>query len=837
MNVLKDHINQYLDTFLELNDKEFFEKVFEKIKSEDKEPYKSLLKYVFCLIEEYLENDFSYLIPLNIHFETNYSNSVKTLLAEFLWHYFFEISHFLEKSDTINQLLKNRIQKLQNSTSKDLIMPYLGPMMTREEKRKIKEKSKNINEKRVLEKRHLTYYKSLKEIASLSPKTLMNLKVNQESDLSKCFNYNPTYLSVDELGDINSFVLVNTKGFNDIRSTMLNEEPLLRLIENIVLFDCENSIHRFLPFNFQQLNNLNQNHGTRFNLFLIVTFSNKENINALRTKINRLKERYHIPYESSYVITKYEVENITNIVSKNTSKISFYGSENSSFWENFIFGCEGLYELRSIKMMNVYSLCYNNQIKEYILEHIFSPTTISQLITEDSKSDILGLPEEDIVNLKNSLSNVLDIIILENLQNIICDALDYANKIVLDGSILKNEFLISEIKKSLNIRSNKQFIDWDKLQDFNKEKIIILSYRDQGNFNNHFYPNVNEITVNDNAVVKCIFPALFFEQTYKWSQYNLAKDYQKTLDHQIRKCYFEWDKLKAIIQDTKPEKPIVITWDLESYYSSSDSRITYKVLFENNKQNTFNPSDLIIYYEEANAEKRVQPIKWIYENLDVDENRLYIQKLEELIDEFNPAEKLIDTAQQESDLEILRNQFDLGNENAGRLWKILLARKVAASSEDIVYNELKSLFTQNNLNMVSRSHYESTWINPESESLVPRGNKAFKVLCNYLGLPTAYLRIIYTIKNRNISGRRNATRIYSRLLKDLFNDGCFDEEAKLSQILKPQLDYYTNQHNLDELGIDEDSPIEGLNTLVDLLKPEISKLTFKEVKSIQKREE
>ena len=114
--------------------------------------------------------------------------------------------------------------------------------------------------------------------------------------------------------------------------------------------------------------------------------------------------------------------------------------------------------------------------------------------------------------------------------------------------------------------------------------------------------------------------------------------------------------------------------------------------------------------------------------------------------------------------------------------------------------------------------------------MVPRGNKSFKVLYHYLGLTTSYLRIIYTIKNRNINGRRNATRIYSKLLKDLFNDSCFDEDAVPNQILKTK-NYYNNHHNLDELGIDEENPVEGLETLIELIKPEISSLSFREVKA------
>jgi len=828
MNILKNHINQYLNTFLEKNDKEFFKKVFEKIKSEDKETYKGVLQYLLMLIEESLKKDNNLLTPLNIYFETNFSDSVKTLLAEFLWHYLFEIHYKNEETQNVNEILLDRIKELNDEVSRPLYLPSNnGHLINR------------VREERKVKKKHLKFYQSLQGTANLSPQTLLNLKVNQESDLSKSLNYNPTYLSVDQLGDINSFVLVNTKGFNDIKGTKLNEEPLFRIIENIVLFDCENSIQRFLPFNFLQLTNLNQNHGTRFKLLLLITFSRKENLNALQTKINRLKERYHLQNEYSYVITRYEFENLTNIKSQNAAKITFYGSKYSTFWDDFHLECKinGLYELRSIKMMNVYSLCYNEQIKEYILKHIFSPNTNSQLITEESKSDILDLPEEDIENLKRALSNVLDIVINEDINNTVRESIDFDYKIVIDRFVLKNQSLFSLIKNAINVQSNRKFVDWEKVEDINTEKIIIVSYRDQGNFNNHFYPNINEMSTSDDTKVKFILPALFFEQTYKWSNYNLAKEYFKSLDHPIRRSHFEWDILKAKIQKLKPEKRLDISWDLESDYSGSDSRITYRVLFENNRHITLNPSDLMIFYEEVNSEQRIQPIKWIYQNLDLDENRLYVQKLEELIGEFNPAEKLINTARQEKDLEILRNQFDLGDENAGRLWKILLARKVDCSTTDVVYGELKSLFTQNNLNVVSRSHFDSTWINPESESLVPRGNKAFKVLCNYLELPKAYLRIIYTIKNRNISGRRNATRIYSRLLKDLFNDGCFDEEAIPSQILIQRIDYYKNHHNLDELGIDEDNPIEGLVTLVELLKPEINNLSFRKIKSIQKREE
>jgi predicted Zn-ribbon and HTH transcriptional regulator len=229
-----------------------------------------------------------------------------------------------------------------------------------------------------------------------------------------------------------------------------------------------------------------------------------------------------------------------------------------------------------------------------------------------------------------------------------------------------------------------------------------------------------------------------------------------------------------------------------------------------------------LVYDAADKEMTIKTLRESFPNQD------------DLIDEFNPAEKIIDTVQQNNDLEIIKQQFEISEEDAGRLWKILLARKVKNFGVSQLYDELKTLFKRNNLDIVSLNHFESTWIQPTSESLVPRGNKEFKVICDYLGLPITYRRIIYTIKNRTITGKRNATRIYSKLLKDLFNDGCFDENANPIQTLSDKIDYYKHNHNLDELGIDEVKPLEGLNTLIELIQPELSS---NKVRNIEKNEQ
>lgn len=826
MRVIIEHINQNLFDFINVfENKILFDNVFDALNSPLKKSHKNLLIYLFRILEQSFEENNNELLCLNIHFEKNLTNDEKTLIAEFLWHYHFQSSHFNSKTNQTNISLKDKITVLKKNTSKEMNLPYLDPMASREEKKCIKTKTEEIKEKRRIDKKHLAFYNSLNETATLSPETIINLKVNQEKDLSGFFVDNPTYLKVEEeILDLASFVLFNTKAFKDIRISQIKEVSLLKIIENIILFDCENSVQRFTPFNYQQLSNFNQNHNTNFRKFIIVTFSNKENLNAVITKINRLKEGYFMPKGSSYTITKSEFKLLTNENLSDDCIINFIEPSNSPFWDEFFTETEicGLYELRSIKMKNVYALCFSEDIKRYIINDIFTTDSNTSLITKDTKDDILNLPQTDIDCLKNLLTNILDVIIRTDLKSKINETLTNETKVLLDDLILKNEVLFNLIRQHINISRRRNYINWDNIESSANGHIVLLSYRDQGNFNHHFYPSINEINLNNEALTDFILHAFLFKQTYDWSQYNLLNDYQKTLDHQIRRSFFEWDALKNKIFQLKPEKTIDISWDLESDYSSPDTRTTFRISFTDNTRMTCNPSDLIIYREGESDRIRIATIKWIYENIDFSNDLLCVQKLDDLIDEFNPAEKIIDTAQQNKDLEIIKKQFEIREEDAGRLWKILLSRKVKNYGVSQLYDELKTLFKRYNLDIVSPNQFESTWIQPTSESLVPRGNKVFKVICDYLELPITYRRIIYTIKNRTIKGKRNATRIYIKLLKDLFNDGCFDEKANPTQILSHKMDYYKHNHNLDELGIDEVKPLKSLHTLIELIQPELS---------------
>ena len=88
MKTFTKHINTYLSSFLETNNPALFEIVFEKIKSDNKEKYRKLTQYVFCIIENSTNHE-NQLNTLNIHFEKNIDSEEKSVIAEFIWHYFF----------------------------------------------------------------------------------------------------------------------------------------------------------------------------------------------------------------------------------------------------------------------------------------------------------------------------------------------------------------------------------------------------------------------------------------------------------------------------------------------------------------------------------------------------------------------------------------------------------------------------------------------------------------------------------------------------------------------------------------------------------------------------
>lgn len=822
MELIKQHIKLYQEDFINSLNIENFNEVYESISGRNKEEIASILKQLFRLIDLSINNSTSEISSIHIHFQNDLNKSTKTIIAEFVWNLFFQTHKQNDSSDFENLNLKSRINEIESLLKRDIIAPSNNDR---------REFNRLINHRKKLRK-ELAFYKSLPSTSSLIPKTLINLKINQEKDLSECFDSYPHYLKVQLIEVLNSYTLTNVESFNSIYKTKLNEIPLFKILENIILFDCEDRVQRFNQFNLQNLQNLNQRHGTSFKNFIIITFGNSVNsISSIRHKFDLINDRFKIPNVSSYTIINSEIDFLLGRKESEKILIEFDGYDSSNFWDEFILETKitGLYELRSIKLMNIYSICYTDEIKNYIIDELFSEKETSELISSTTKLAMLELRDEDIEVLKEALSNTLDVIVNLGIKSKVSDLLSNNPTIILDEAILRNLNLLSKLRNCLGLTNKSKFKTWADLTNSDLKDLVFLSYRDQGRYPNNYYPSLLELDLDSECIARAILPSFLFKQYYNWSKYNLYKEYHKLLTHSIREQYFEWNKLKNKIQELKPEQKLHIDWNLENEYSNSDQRESYKLKLKGQRVRTAYSSDLFIISEDAKTVYKVVKIDYLL-SLD-NEDKVFIQNLDEIQQNINIYDKIVDKKQQETELEVIRKQFNLGDETAGRLWKVLLKNLAEVQGEDKLYSELKKYFETKGIKIVSQFHFKNSWINPQSESIAPLSKRVFIELCEYLKIPKIYFIIIQRIRNSTKQSSRQSTRQMNQLLKDLFNDGCFDTDRNPKEIINNRLDYYKKNHPLDELGIDENHLATNLVALVELIQPELNLI---ELETIEK---
>jgi hypothetical protein len=423
------------------------------------------------------------------------------------------------------------------------------------------------------------------------------------------------------------------------------------------------------------------------------------------------------------------------------------------------------------------------------------------------------------------------VIIDSNIKFKVLESITNFPTIVLDDSIFRNVKLLSKVTSCLSLTKSTKFIPWSDLLNSDLKNFLILSYRDQGRYPNFYYPNLLELEFDSKNNLNALLPNFLFLHHYNWSKYNLLKEYHKLLIHPIRDNYFEWNTLKNKIQTLKPLQKLNIDWNLENEYSNSEQRETFKIKLKNQRSKTFNSSDLFIVSENNNITRKVVKIDYLI-SIDKDDIITYVQSIDEIQENINIYEKIVDKKQQEKELEVIRKQFNLGDETAGRLWKVLLNNLAKEIGEDKLYSELKIYFQTKGLKIVSQFHFKNSWINPHSESIAPLSKRVFIELCEYLKIPKIYFVIIQRIRNASKQSSRQSTRQMNHLLKDLFNDGCFDNDQDARLIINCRLEYYKVNHPLDELGIDENHLADNLIALVDLILPELKLVELENIEKI-----
>ena len=816
MKVINQHINEYIDAFIE-NPTDSFESVFSEINNDEKVRLKNLLIYIDKTLDITATSNNAKINYIHLHIEKDFDFNDRLLILEFLVLKYFFYSLENDKSKFTNELIQDNISRLVSEIKNNQIPSNASG------KNGGNRIYKNWKNKKDEKRAELKFNKAILYSNKLEVNTVVNTLTRYFTECIEKFKSKQYGISITDVNLRKSYVAFNKEN----TLNQLDEiDNLVDNIENIILFDSE-SKSNFINFNLKELREWNDD-GTSFRNLMVITFGKKKiNLNSLKNKLNQVEFKFNSEKNNlirPYIITNCEVNHLIKEDTKKSLKINFYGNENNTFWDSFLLETqihENLYELISIKMRNIYSLVVNDKIKEIVLDCIFDDNKELTLISETTQQEF---PDELKSELKENLSNTLNYIINSSWKDEIKCLIDENTTLVISNEFLENDILKKELQKELGLLRSNKLINWEDLNSTATENLIILNYLDPGHYPYYFYPNIIETpAINSNG----LFLNLFFKNKYQWANFNNNNDYFKLLNHQVRSDYFDWNTVKNKVNNLRPTVKEKTSWDIESSYVNNGNKEVIRIkLSSENRPHNYHTSDLFIY-KSNDINKVVRAIDLLALN------PTEIQSLDDITNALPIYDKLADVNKQEEELDVIRKKFNIAEgEDAGRLWKVLLKRKSEDKGKESLYTEIQELLGKKNLKMVSFQHFENHWINPESKSLAPIVKKVFLSICNYLNLPKTYIILISRIKNKTKQTTRNNTRKINLLFKDLFDDGCFDDISKTREILTTKKEYYQQNHSLEELGIDENHLLENLVALVELINPEISLQKVDSIESI-----
>lgn len=805
-----------------------FEDVFDLVKNPDKEKYRLLLIYIDKILNN-LVNKSNEITYVNIHLE-GISEPCLLILQEFIAAKFFHLALLLEgESDFIKKKI-TELDRILRFRYRE-VPSYVSGLKTNK-------KAKKWREGKVIAEKLLHFYQNILakygERASFSPRTLMNILSRDRAILQEKLEIQPLAIVIENRKTDVAPVLLNSElVWDEIDGMKLSEEEyLFDEIENIVIIGSEGK--KFSrTFTHRELKEWSQS-GKLKNILVLSASREKDGFAKLKSRLERIQANYHstpkYPDYLAYPILKEEVDHLLKVRASSIREVDFFGEEQSYLWDQFISLTklyEGLYELRSYKLMNIYSVVTDNEVKEIVLDGIFGQS--HQLLTDETHRNLQELLPETVGKIRTALDLVLTYIANSGWREHLLGKFSIESVLVLSEAVMGHSILLNAFKNSLQLNNRQRIRSWFSLDPAHeKGKIIVLDYRDPGRFPYTIRPNIFELPTNG-SIIECYFIKVFFKHKFDWSRYRYSLDLLRILTNELRIRYFGIDKLYLEIGKEKPQVVESTNWDIENQIDTSRPVITFKIRFDSNRVRSFAPSELIIVRLGSTSNLFVARLAEIVEE-DYDES-IYLQVLDEIHSQFNIYEKIANKDREARELKLIKENYSLdANERAERLWKLLLKRKATEKGLDTLYSEVQVYLKNHNADLVSMSTFESQWLDVESTTLIPREKKSFYFLCEYLGLPPAYFAIMVRLKNVGVQNSRQNSKQMDSLLSDLINAGCFDDDEKeIEKTLNDLKDQLQRDHDLKEIGFYSDTLVEDLKALIELLKPHIQLTKIKDI--------
>ena len=646
-------------------------------------------------------------------------------------------------------------------------------------------------------------------------------EVNKKESLLRSFKYT----LLDDVKNINqnnvTYIALNKHSFkrNDKIKIGDSSVSFLDKIESVIFFN-NYAKKDFNHFQLNYLETLNNDYGSNFKHVFSISFNSKKTKttiwNLIQKKENirnsitgNLKNNFekHIALNKDYLLSSWP-------------KVDFFGYKTNQFWVSFrdIASLNGLKELVSIKFRDIFSICLSENIRHFILNSIFNESK-SDIISSETFQLLKELDGETKNSLKKELQLFLHSIMesdyLSELKNLLCPSNSNRAEfgILISQSIAKNPSLRSEISNLLNV-PERNIKTWYS-NSFGAKEYIILAYRDIGSYKYNFYPNLFE---SGKILVKKAFLFNFlYSDYYNTACYQYNKEHAKLLSNSLLNDKYNWKDLFNKIEQSKPiiSNPI---YEDELNYSNSENLTQYRVKFEGSKRELrIEPSDKIIICSLCDYE--LLGVQNFFDQY-LENPNVVITQLGNLVDELELPE--IDYNRKEITDQLAFIKIDLGIEdmdtieNGGRLWKILLQKKLQEfGDEEVFYVEIMKLLEKVGVH-VSKSTFINVWCNPQSNTI--RTNlKALQQICSYFKLPNSYYSLVRSYSSGTATVAGNSTRIHNELITYIVDSGILKSPDERFDLLLTQmiLDFSEDfQQDLSLIGFTEENLSQQLKKLI-----------------------
>ena len=781
-----------------------FEQVFSFLNHTQKEQNRSFFIYVDKVISFYLNNDSEKLNYLHIHLPY-FQDEDKSALLEFISIKFF----FLAINNKIQNSGSENSECFAKSKYTQQVEKRSAPIMLKEGE---SGRSKKFQKKVEAGKKHLAeskdFWLKLSEIGTireeyLSPDSLILLSKSRneylKNGLFKNFQF-ATSIEDHAQRDCNVVLMNHAHNISEVHKNF--DKSIITNIRNVVTIHSHKA-DVLTDFNFNTLLKYKKQKVAPFQNLILLSFARDKTAFRLGKTMERmtmLTSKYRFPEKEKQLGVEYWLHPAELGINNNNIENLFKGKPTNVFFDEiheFIkendFDNE-LRELVSLRMFNVYASCCSEKFKTILLQDIFDANIESKIIHPNTKKRLLELKSnKGFLFFKQAFTNFLDFIRghggwLEILGEI--NKYTQPITLVISDKVFHHEELLQELKNRLN-KNDSVFTTWSKVFDEvqQNQNVIFLAYKDCGR-NFDLFPSLLEIPYLENAHFKGIFLRFMFENRYFQTKYKYEKQlYLLSLKNTFRVEKMNWDRLQ-IQKPTKNEEDSL--FDLESNYSSESETESVTI-----GGKSYYPTQRFLIQLDEEARFFVIKVSTLLEDY-IGQYKIKGILLSEIIDKidlFELKQKEVDELKQIEDTYHLTNE-----ERKGQLWRALLKRKEASGiSAELMYNAINEISEKNNAKMVSKNHFNHSWLNLQDENLVPRSKALFKSLADYLELSRSYVQLMLR-KRANIRGTsRQNTDNMNELIEQIVSLDLLDENINNRNIL---LEKVIAEQELNDYGLD-----------------------------------